>query len=442
MRAFLATLARLTATRKPQNRLKEVGLGLLVGAVLGTGGLLSPEWMLWGVLLYCTSMQGVAMIDNDIFCDFRDFRRLGFREVSLAYRVAYVTHYVARDLYVATGIALVTGSTVLVIGGQPWYAAMLPTAYLASVVLIPSHVYLAFRIAERGKMMYLGGLYVVVLSLAAPLALGWHLPPHATPLLVPLWCGTTLLHIAIIDRVAAHLRGNGVSTYGSRRFFTWLKPLSPHVYKDVLLCHGLVVQQLLLGFALLSILAVSTSPGSMSALILLALCHRNVFLGRKNKEYALYSEDFLFHERKLPADAHTLRRLKLRTLALDVPLKLVIAVIVLAFYGQARLDHLSLMGLILITALVIEAPLPHLANRIGRFTRHTASYMMIFTYTLVVTFDQSPVLMVAQCAVTMIVYGPSLFAAYARPRAHAVCPGAHDDALTSSAPKGRALAAF
>lgn len=62
---------------------------------------------------------------------------------------------------------------------------------------------------------------------------------------------------------------------------------------------------------------------------------------------------------------------------------------------------------------MVEAPLPRLAHRSGHVTRHTASYLMGFTHPPAVAFGQTPVLTVAQCAVTMIVCGPSLVAAYA-----------------------------
>lgn len=415
MTEFLATLARLSATRKKRFPLKEAGVGVLMGALIGVGTALSPEWAFWMLLLYFASVQAVALTDNEVFSDFRDFRRLGFREASLSFRVAYMVHYVARDMFIANGVALVLGGTVMVAAGHPWFAVLLWVLAFANVLLIPSHVHLAFRMSERWRIAYIGGMFVAVLALAVPLILGVRVPADALPALPAVCLGITVFHALAVDRIAGSLRGSGLSSFGGRRWFAWLRPVSPFLFKDLLLFHGLAFQSLFMGLSLLAILAMGSPVSSLSGLILLALCHDNVLLARKEGAYRLVSEDTLFREERLPRDRTLLRRSKLRSLAVDLPLKLAIAAILLLASGAFRGDHLAVMAVVLATGFVVDAPLPYLKSRPGVWLRYAATYTGIILFLVVVSFDQPLWLVVVHCLVVAALYLPTFVACYLKP---------------------------
>lgn len=414
MTEFLSTLGRLTAARKPRHRLKEVGIGLVVGVLIGVGTALSPEWAFWVLLLYFASVHAVALTENEVFCDFRDFRRLGFREPTVAYRLAYVVHYVARDLYVANTIALALGSAIMIAVGKPWFALALLVLVLVNLAVLPSHVHLAFRLSARGTVAYIAALFVAVIALALPLALGVRIPPTLEPLLGVVLIAVGALHVLLVDRVASRLRGTGLSSFGGRRVFAWLRPAAPHLFKDLLLFHPLALQGLFIGLSLFAILVVGSAAGSVGALLLLALCHDNLFLARRAGAYRVLSEDTLFHEDRLPADRVLLRRTKLTTLAVDLPVKLAIAAVVMTAFGVFRLDQWLLMAAVLVTCFVVDAPLPYLNERIAVWLRYVSTYTPIILFMVVVSFDLPVVLVGLHCLVVTALHLPTFVTTYVR----------------------------
>lgn len=413
--SFLGTLGRLTATRKKVAIVKELGVGLAAGAMIGMGVFTSPEWALWVVLVYFTLVQGLAMIENDIFCDFRDFRRLGFRVAGIRFRVAYIVHYVTRDMYIANGTAIVVAFSIILMVHRGWYALFLLVLIIANLTLIPSHVYLAYRISDRPKAIYMGAMLIAELALAVPLTFGFRLGPNQPPVMPVLCIAITLLHIIIIDRIAERLRGS-VLEFGGRRWFAWLPPRAPHLFKDLLLFHAMAIQSLVVEILLFATLMIGTSRRSASILGIVALGLTNIFLTRQHGTYRLISEDHQFDERKLPLDRMQLRRSKLLTMSLSVPMVLTILLIIAAVFDDLHWSQIAMSALVLATILVIESPLPFHPIGAFRWLRWGSTLALMGIYTIVYFFQQSALLVLIGCAVSMACYLPTLIFTYFPPR--------------------------
>jgi len=112
MLTFLPVLARLTVRTKKRIRVKEMALGVGVGVVMVIAGVWAMDWAVWALLLYGVGIQAVALSENDVFYDHGDVRRLGFRELTWRYRLVCLTQYVARDMFIANGLAVVPGEVV------------------------------------------------------------------------------------------------------------------------------------------------------------------------------------------------------------------------------------------------------------------------------------------------------------------------------------------
>ncbi|MCB0910782.1 MAG: hypothetical protein KDB60_04100 [Propionibacteriaceae bacterium] len=415
MLTFPIALARLTARRTPRRLLREVGIGVTVGVGLGMGVSLSVPWTFLVVAFYLFFVQAVGMTENDVFFDFRDLRRLGFRDVTPAYRLAYIAHYVSRDLYVANGLALAIPTVVLVVAGKGWLAVLLVELYLAALVLLTSHVHLAFRISSRARTTYLLGLFLPV-----PLAAGLHLagvvlPADLVPLLPVVLAAATTLHVMAVDAAARRLRGNGLSSYSGRRYFAWVLRISPHLFKDLLLFRGLAVQNLVMGVALFALLAFDAPKDFIAPLVLLAVCHDNLFLARKDKAYRLVREDNLFRESVLPEDRWYLRHRKLLTLAVDVPVKLVVGAGLLLVTGGFRAEQVPVMVLVVVTGLVLDAPLPYRDSTLSRVLRSVLKYSVVVLFLLVAHFGWPLGSVVGYSAVLLVLYGVDVVSTYVRP---------------------------
>ncbi|MFZ1410084.1 MAG: hypothetical protein WAS07_01335 [Micropruina sp.] len=412
MLGFVTVLARLTALRKKRTTVKDVGLGLLVATLLAGGGLVAPQWCGWLLLLYFTSVQLLAFVENDVFFDFGDLRRLGFREPTIAYRLAYLTHYVARDNFVSNGIALGLGGAVLLASGRGWFAAWVVVTYLANLCLLPSHVYLASRMSGRGRTVYLCLLFTAWLLLLLPLALNGPLPDAWLPLAAPLTAGIVLVHIVAVDYAARRLRGNGLASFGGRRYLAWLAPISPFLFKDVLLLKGMILQRLAMGLSLFSLLAVGSPGSSLPGLALLALGSESLLFGRQEGAYRLLADDNLFDDKVLRADRGVLRRHKLVSLSLDVPITWVVIAGLLLALGQARADQLAAMAGVLLAALVVDAPALYQSTRLARVLRHAVRYSLLGVFVAVTLSGQSLTLLWAYLAIVICVYLPDLMSVY------------------------------
>lgn len=416
MLSFAIGLARLTARRTPRKLVKEVVIGVTVGAALGTGVALSVPWSFLVVAFYLCLVQVVGMTENDVFFDFRDLRRLGFREVTLAYRLAYIAHYVARDMYVATSIALAVPTAVLILTGKVTFAVLLVLFYLSGLVLLTSHVHLAFRISERARTAYLMGLFLLVASAAGLVLAGVEVPAAAVPLLPVALGAAVTLHVMAVDQVSRRLRGNGLSSHSGRRYLAWVMRISPHLFKDLLLFRGLAIQNLVMGVALFALLAFDAPKAFMAPLVLLAVCHDNLFLARKEGAYRLVAEDNLFREMILPDDRWYLRHRKLLTLTVDVPVKLGVGTVMLILAGSLRAEQLPVMALVVVTGLVLDAPQPYRDSMLSRGLRSVLKYSVIVLFFFAAQFGWPLASVAVHCAALLVLYGPDVVSTYVRPR--------------------------
>lgn len=415
MLSFPIALARLTVRRTPRRLLREAGIGACVGALLGTGVSLSAPWTFLVVLFYLYIVQVVGMTENDVFFDFRDLRRLGFREVTMSYRLAYIAHYLSRDMYIANALALGVPTVVLVVLGKAPLAVLLLMLYPASLVVLTSHVHLSFRISPRARTGYLSGLFLLIPLVAGLLLAGLTVPADLVAFLPVALVAVVVLHVMAVDAVARRLRGNGLSSFTGRRYFTWARRISPHLFKDLLLFRGLAAQNLVMGLALFALLAFDAPRSFLAPLVLLAVCHDNLFLARKDKSYRLIAEDNLFLESVLPADRWFLRHRKLLTLAIDVPVKAAVGALLLIITGGFRAEQAPVMLLVVATGLVLEAPLPYADSTLSRVLRSVLKYSMITLFFLGVQFGLPTAVAVWYCVALLALYGPDVLSTYLRP---------------------------
>lgn len=408
MLGFLKELARRTMVRKPRRPVKDVAVGTLVGALIGVGGALKPDWAFWLLLLYLTTIQALAFLENEMFFDMADLRRLGFREPNLPFRLTYISHYVARDATVANAIALVAGTTLLIIGGRAMLAVWLVVAVVCGLALLPSHVYLASRLSNRGRAAYVVTLYAWWGGLGIPLFLLGLSSEHWLPAAVPMTVALAAAAVLAVDTSARRLRNNGLASYGGRRLVRWLGHVSPTLFKDVLLLNGMVVQRLVTGAALFSLLAVGAPREALPGLVVVALGGDNLFLGRRHGQFRLLADDNLFSELALPDDRTRLRRSKLLTLTLDVLIKSVLIGLVLLVSGQLRPDLACTAFVVLVAAWILDGPVLYLDGRAGRALRHAVKYGVLAVFAAVTILGQPLGLAALTASVVGVVYLPSL----------------------------------
>ena len=416
MLTFLPVLARLTVRTKKRIRVKEMALGVGVGVVMVIAGVWAMDWAVWALLLYGVGIQAVALSENDVFYDHGDVRRLGFRELTWRYRLVCLTQYVARDMFIANGLALTIGLVGLSVLGRPWAGVCLVVTYVGSLALIPSYVYLAPKLSEQRRMVCVCVSLVVVLGLVVPLVTGWRVPLADAPPLAAAVVAGFVVHLVAVDAVAIRLRGASVATLGGRRWLGWLAPHAPHLFKDLVLFQGMAAQSLLGVIALMTLLAIGSPPSMMPTLIMVAVWHDNLFLGRRNKRYRLLAVDPQFCEEKLSRDRARIRRSKLLTLSVDYPVKALVTVVILAASG-ASWDPLACMLLVGAVLFLIAAPLPYIAEPLARFLRGLVGYLLVAGFAVGAWMGHlAPV--VVGCLIAAALYAPSLVRVYVprRPR--------------------------
>ncbi len=426
MLSGVGSLALTTYRRRSSWPVREVLLGLALGGAFVVGATLSLDWAVWALLVYVVSVQAIGLTENDVFFTAGDLRLLGYREPSLGYRLAYLGHYVARDLTWALASALVVACGGLVAVGLPWAAGLVAALLLGSLALLPSHVFLASRASESARTRYVLALVGVVLAAAGGLALGYRLPPSwwapAPGIVLAVGFGWLLL----LDRISGRLRGRGLSGSGTRRWFAWLRPRAPFLFKDLVLFGGMIVQALLSGLAMFGILMSGSPALSVGALLLLTVCHDNWLLGRAHGRYRLQSEDPFFAEERLPADRRFLRRHTVLSLAVDVPLKLALAVAFLLTWDVFVLDHALLLAGTLVTVFVMEASLPWTTTPLARWLRGFLTYAMFGTYFAVTSLGQPLALAWVYAGTLVACYLPSLVAVLRDSSPATPLPGATD----------------
>lgn len=356
MMAFLCRLVSITAKRRPKRLVKEAVTGLVCGLVLGGVLYMSREWGLvltWGYLL---CQVAVSMSKNEIFFSDRDMRRLGFKRYGLDYCLAYGAHYVARDLYAANLLALMISTAMTVLLRPGWLCLMPLTLFLGPLVVLPGHVRLAERLPFNKRTLYLaalaGLLGVMVFGLVV---LEWRFPAVVLELLPVIHLGVCALwavSLAPFTGPRSLLRGGRVK---ASPMWAWLPP---HQWKDLRKEKGTALLYLAGGIGLFLVLIQGARPGDALGFALLVLAPNNLFLAKKEKRFRLLSEDPLFDEKRLSRDLVFLRRSKLLTIALDIPIKTLIIWGLGWGFGQPTIEEVVLVPILLTVANVVMAPVP------------------------------------------------------------------------------------
>jgi hypothetical protein len=438
MLRFCLDLGRTVHRRTKRRVGREIVIGLVAGAALATGAYCSPRWTFLVVALYLYTVQVVGMNDNDVFFDFGDFRRLGVTENNGLYKAAYIVQYVLRDLYVALALALALAVTAFLVLGHGGYALLTVLAFAYSLALLPSHAYLAFKVSARTKNTYLFALFLVFPALAACHVTGWSetwtLWPSA-PLALGL---VAAAHIACVDRWAGRAKKATAASRSSRHLFSGLAPRRPFLFKDLLLFHRMAATTVFMGLALFALLACDAPRGFVAPLALMAVCHDNMFLSRRQKSYQVLADDNLFREQALPRDLGYLRRRKLGTLLLDVPVKLAVCCAAIALAGAWEPAHLPLLALIIAVNFVIDAPLLFIDLMAARIVRATVKYLLVTAFLLHTYAGAHPAGVVVLAGLLVLLYGPGLGRVYRRRRLApaprpAARPAARDLAAASPA---------
>jgi hypothetical protein len=415
-RDFLAIWVRIHLSRRKRRVVKEGLIGLAVGSVIALGSYFSAEWVMLAIVVYLYMTQVVAMTSNDVFFRFADLRRLGLRHPTWGYRAVYVIHYVLRDKFIATGVALPVGAVGISCTRGPGWMAFFLCVYVANLYLLPSHVYLSARIASRAKTVYLLALLIPIGVTAMLLAMGLSLPLGSLAVIPTAWLGAMISYVLIIDQVAKRIRPKGREARGGRKAFAWLKTLSDFYFKDVLLFFSMVGGNMLMGLALFALIVQGAPPGLVPFCALFALAGTNLFLSRKNKRYRLVAEDTLFSELALPRDKMKLRRSKLRTLSSSILIQAVLYGVVVAAVDGFDPNWGPLVIAALICGLMLDAPLLYLDETVARWLRHFLKYIAIFAFLAVTFFDQSALVAWSVYAAIGVVYLPSVVSVFAHPR--------------------------
>ncbi|MDO5094779.1 MAG: hypothetical protein Q4D79_15430 [Propionibacteriaceae bacterium] len=356
MMTFLARMVSITAKRRPKRPIKEAVTGLVCGLVLGGVPYLSREWGLaltWGYLL---CQVAVSMSKNEIFFSDRDMRRLGFKRYGLGYCLAYAAHYVARDLYVANLLALMISTAMTALLRPGWLCLMPLTLFLGPLLVLPGHVRLAERLPSHRRTLYLialaGLLGAMVFGLVV---LDWRFPTVVQELLPMIHLGVCVLWAVSLVPFAgprAPLRRGRVKVSST---WAWLPP---HQWKDLRKEKGSALLYLAGSVGLFLVLIQGARPGDALGFALLVLAPNNLFLVKKEGSFRLISEDPLFDEKRLIRDLVFLRRSKLLTIALDIPIKTLIIWGLGWGFGRPTIEEVVLVPVLLTVANVVMAPVP------------------------------------------------------------------------------------
>ena len=411
MKLFLIRLVRLTAMRHRHRFLREIMLGLLVGIALGFVITSSVEWATVVILLYLVCVQTVALVRNQVFFSAGDLRILGFRDYNLNFWITYMCHYMARDLFVANLVAILISTGILFLTGQGWVVLMPLFSYLSILILIPGNVYLGKDLRENTRTAYVAaGLFMVFLA-AALVAFELKISDEIRPVLPVIFLAGSITGSILLRPIASILhhseaRGEGVQWW---RLLSWL-PV--HQVKDIRkeIGHALLLN--LGGMAFFTILVIGASPKVMAPLALIAMVLENSFLGKKDGKYRLTNHDPLFSETKLPLDLRFLRRSKLLTAALDIPVKTVIVWgIMLVTGGFTWIHAITVVAVILMTN-IIQAPMMFLDSKLARGLRYPVPMLVIILYLVLSEFGNTLIPLWACCIVAALVYLPAYWQVY------------------------------
>jgi hypothetical protein len=380
--------------------------------------LASPQWTLFALLLYCVFTQFIAMDSNGIFLSFRDWYRLGFRRPSWTYRIAYVTDYVMRDWWLADILALIVCLFGAIVQSKTLWGVIIWIVWVVNLCVLPSHAYLGFRTTAKARTIYLTILMSFLGGAALLYATGFDLPDWVwswMPLWWPIFC---MIYLLGLDVVTSRIHTPGFDTHGERRIFAWIRPLSPFLFKDLLLFYGMAVGAVFLAGCLFFALLPTANglPKMLTVNAFIVLGWINLFMARKEKNYRLIAEDNVFSEQALPRDGRFIRHRKFGTLALGAMIPFALCCIV-ALSVSSSWRILLLAAAVFAAGLVIDAPLIIRRGALARRLRTVVKYSMILLLAPVIYTGGSEWSILVYCGVLCLLYAPSCIRVYGiRPR--------------------------
>lgn len=408
MTRFARQLGILTLRRTEHRWVRELAIGAAAGVLCAAGMTLLPVWTVFALIAYGIVTQTVALVPNDVFWSFAELRRFGFASMTWPARVAYLAHYVARDLVGANASFLLVSSSLVAWKVGLGEAALIWLVFLANLALIPSHIYLASRLSERGRNTYLAALWVglslagVTLALIGPTQVAADRVGAAT-------VAATALLILVVDRISARLRPSSAVHLGGRSPWLWLRRLAPFQFKDLVMFAPLLALGIGTSCALLALLAIDAKPHFIPFLTYLALGTDNSFLARRNKQYRIIAEDPWFSAQALPRDAAMLLQQKVGTLALDALIRATIGAAVIGI-ATSRWDYAALMPAILLVGLILSIPLLRGTAATPRWLRRAVQYLVIVVATTTVLTQQSALPAALTAALVAIIFLPQAMA--------------------------------
>ena len=411
MKAFLVRLARLTVARHKHRLLHEVVLGMLAGGALGFVITSTLEWATVVLLLYLVCVQAVALVKNQVFFSTSDLRVLGFRNYNLEFWLAYMCHYLARDMFVANFVAILISTGFLIFAGQGWLVLMPLFSYMSVLILVPGNVYLGKDLRDSTRVAYVGaGLFVVCVA-ATFVAFGLKFSDGIRPVLPVVFLASSIVGSILMRPIGSLLhyseaRGDRIRWW---RLLTWL-PV--HQVKDIRKEIGHAVLMILGGMAFFTILVIGAAPKTMAPLALIAVALENSFLGKKDGKYRLTNDDPLFSETKLPLDYLFLRRSILLTVALDVPVKVVIVWGIILATGGFTWVHAITAAVIILIINIIQAPMLFMNSKLARGLRYPVPLVVIILYLVLAELGDTLAPLWICCVVAVVFYLPAYLRVY------------------------------
>lgn len=433
MLKFWRQWTRLHFQRFPVKVGNDLLIGLIVGVALSIGLSMSAQWTLIVVMVYLCLTQIISMNTNAVFFDFTEFKQLGFNHPTLTYKGAYIIHYLLRDKYLSTIIALAISCACLLLTQQAAWIIFLVTALLANLLILPSHVYLSFRITSTTRMVYSCALLVPSAIAAVATLLKFHPSNHSLIVMSFVLLVGVMAYNTLIDQIAMRVHGPGRTMIRSRLPFLGFRRISVFLFKDAVLFSGMAGLGILTGIALFLLLRQGSPREMVPFCGLLALGSTNLLMARKDKQYRLLAEDSLFSELSIPRDRVFLRRSKLLTLTFSVMIQLLLYGLLIGFSHMLTLNHLPLVIVIMTTTLILDAPLLYQYKPLTMWMRTALKYCMIALFLMVTFGGLSSTAVYSYSVVVFMCYFPSAWMVYKQDaHTNTAIPHTHNSELVIS----------
>lgn len=413
MTNIYTVFASICIRRFPHHILRELITGLFVAAILALLAWIDPEWLVLFLWFYCYLMVLIATHKNAIFLNEHDLNVVQIHVGSLNFHVLYVIHYALRDMYWAnlTCFSLLTISLSYL--GKPIYCICLLVSYLVTLLTLPAQVFFASRLTSKARSAWFIILLLPLVLLPVLKTIGLSILSHNIYLITALLPLFGTLYCLIIYYIGHKIRVTFGTRYNARKWWSWLRPCSITLFKDILLQHQRILLALLSQLSLLILLSIGSNIHQAAfPLVIFAVCQTNIVMTRNRGKLYLITDDPQFLYTRFPQDHYHLLRGKLLTLVVNIPIILMVAASFLLFIRKFNLHDIALIALLLLTNFIIDATTLTESDRFIRTLRAIVKYLAS-TVMIVTWFMNAPDwISLAFLATTTLLYAPIMCSCY------------------------------